>query len=128
MVAQQPYGHWVSDLGVKNAATGAALTKVATGTTPASAQYALTDQTKTHGGTSSLLAMLGRGAAQLRLLVPADLAQAAMEWAAERYKYRDRIGMQSKALGGQETTSFAISDTPKFIKDAVQQYTCVTQF
>ena len=128
VVAQQPYGHWVSDLGVKNAATGAALTKVATGTAPLSGQYALTDQTKTQGGY-----VFAAGDAGLAVLlsygfVPADLAQAAMEWAAERYKYRDRIGMQSKSLGGQETTSFAISDTPKFIKDAVQQYTCVTQF
>ena len=29
-----------------------------------------------------------------------------MDWAAERYAYRSRIGQQSKSLGGQETMAF----------------------
>jgi hypothetical protein len=35
--------------------------------------------------------------------VPADLASCCMDWAAERYAYRSRIGQHSKSLGGQET-------------------------
>ena len=37
--------------------------------------------------------------------VPQDLAQAALELAAERFRAADRIGLRSKSIGGQETIS-----------------------
>lgn len=54
--------------------------------------------------------------------VPADLAQAALEWAADRYRYRERIALASKSLGGQETASFRISDMPAFVALALARY------
>lgn len=54
--------------------------------------------------------------------VPADLAQAALEWAADRYRYRERIAMASKSLGGQETASFRIADMPDFVALALRSY------
>ena len=38
--------------------------------------------------------------------VPQDLAQAALELAAERFRAAEHIGVRSKSLGGQETIAF----------------------
>ena len=54
--------------------------------------------------------------------VPADLCFAAMDWIAELYNYRTRIGQQSKSLGGQETTSFIVKNVPDFVASALQPY------
>jgi len=57
--------------------------------------------------------------------VPADIAMAAKEWAAERYSYRSRIGQSSKSLGGQETVAFIVKDIPDFVARILQPYRCV---
>lgn len=127
VTAQQPYGAWGSDLGVVNAATGAALTKVAGA--PAAGQYQIsTGSNAVVGGYVFNAADAGTAILASYGYIPSDLAGAAMEWVAERYRYRDRIGMSTKSLGGQETTSFAITNVPTFIKDALQQYTRVATF
>ena len=41
--------------------------------------------------------------------VPQDLAQAATELAAERFRASERVGLRSKSLGGQETISYDLS-------------------
>jgi hypothetical protein len=124
VTAQQPYGAWGSDLGVKNASTGAALTKV-TGV-PTTGQYALS--TTVVGGYIFATADIGVNMLISYGYIPFDLAQAALEWIGERYAYRSRIGIASKSLGGQETTSFAISKMPAFIAAILQQYTRVATF
>ncbi|UFW91051.1 hypothetical protein BjapCC829_21935 [Bradyrhizobium barranii] len=123
VTVQQPYGAWGSDLGVKNAATGAALTKVVGA--PAQGQYQLS--TTIVGGYVFNAADAGLNVQISYGYIPGDLAQAALEWVAERYSYRSRIGQTSKSLGGQETVSFAIGTVPSFIGDMLQQYTSVTQ-
>jgi hypothetical protein len=42
--------------------------------------------------------------------VPYDVEQACIEVAAERYRYRSRIGQASQSLGGQETASYLVKD------------------
>jgi hypothetical protein len=126
VTVQQPFGAWGSDVGVTNAATGAALTKVAG--TPAAGQYQLS-ATVVGGYVFSAADV----AANVNVLisygfVPADLASACMDWTAERYKYRDRIGTISKTLGGQETVSFTVGKTPQFVLDALQPYMRVATF
>ncbi len=54
--------------------------------------------------------------------VPADLAQCALEWAADRYRYRERIGMVSKSLGGQETASYRVVAMPDFVVQALRGF------
>jgi hypothetical protein len=54
--------------------------------------------------------------------VPLDLANCAIEWAADRYRYRERIAMTSKSLGGQETTAFRISAMPEFVVMALRGF------
>jgi hypothetical protein len=53
--------------------------------------------------------------------VPPDVQQAATELVALRYRERDRIGHQSKAVGG-ETVSFTILDMSPDIKTLLSAY------
>jgi hypothetical protein len=56
------------------------------------------------------------------LFLTLDLANCAIEWAADRYRYRERIAMTSKSLGGQETTAFRISAMPEFVVMALRGF------
>lgn len=54
--------------------------------------------------------------------VPADLEQAAIEWVADRYMARARVGQASKTLGGQETVSFIVKAMPDVVSRLLQPY------
>ncbi|MGA7385081.1 MAG: hypothetical protein WBW81_10475 [Methylocella sp.] len=112
--AQAPYGDWASDGGVVYS-NGVSLTAV-TGN-PAAGQYAVAS------GVYSF-AQPDAGSAVLLTYgyVPADLAFCCMDWAAERYAYRSRIGQHSKSLGGQETMAFIVKDIPDFAVSALSPY------
>ena len=114
ITATQPYGAWGADAGVTYA-TGAALTKVATA--PAQGQYSVSNGVYTFAATdagASVLLSYG--------YIPADLAQACFELVGEKYRMRDRIGIVSKTLGGQETISYSQRDMHPTIKILLQQY------
>ncbi len=112
--AQAPYGDWASDGGV-TFLNGVPLIAV-TGT-PAGGQY-------TVGNGVYTFAQQNAGSAVLLTYgyVPADLASCCMDWAAERYAYRSRIGQHSKSLGGQETIAFIVKDIPDFVVTALSPY------
>jgi hypothetical protein len=115
IVAAQPYGAFACDCGVSYAG-GGVLTSVAAN--PARGQYAIDG----FGG----YFFSGQDAGASLLLnygyVPFDLANCALEWAADRYRYRERIAMTSKSLGGQETTSFRIAAMPEFVAMALRGF------
>ncbi len=54
--------------------------------------------------------------------VPADLARAALDWVADRYAARSRIGQSAKTLGGQETVSFVVKAVPDSVSRLLQPY------
>jgi hypothetical protein len=54
--------------------------------------------------------------------VPADLAQAVIEWAALRYKEREHIGQTSKALGDGQTVAYWVKDMPEFVRRMLDNY------
>lgn len=54
--------------------------------------------------------------------VPADLEQAAIELVAEGMRYRERIGIQSKSLGGQETVTYDNSSMTQRIRTLLQPF------
>lgn len=114
---QCPFGRWGSDMGVVRASTGAALVKVSTA--PAAGQYAVSATGDYTFGDIGLDVLVSYG------YFPADLERAVLEWIAERFKYRERIGIQSKSLGGAETISYAIESVPKFVAPVLQTYTRV---
>jgi hypothetical protein len=54
--------------------------------------------------------------------VPTDIAQACIEWLADGYRSRDRIGMRSKSLAGSEVAGYAIVPMPPRVKMLLQPY------
>ncbi len=59
---------------------------------------------------------------------PPDLAQAAVELVGEAWRRRDRIGLTSKTLGGQEVVSFSSSDMNATIKALLASYQVLAPF
>ena len=114
VAALAPYGDWAADGGVSYASR-AALTPVAAA--PAAGQYAVANGLYTFAAADA-----GAAVALTYGYVPADLAVACMDWTAERYAYRSRIGQQSKSLGGQETAAFIVKQVPDFVVAALQPY------
>ena len=114
ITAGQPYGAWGSDCGVVYS-DGSALSAVQSD--PSAGQYSVADGVYTFSPQDA-------GATVLLTYgyVPGDLAEAAMEWTAERYSYKSRIGQRSKSLGGQETVSFDLSAIPAYVATALQPY------
>jgi hypothetical protein len=114
VLAQEPYGDWASDCGVAYA-NGASLTAVAVA--PGAGQYTIAAGVYTFSAADAGAdVLIDYG------YVPADLGFAAMDWIAELYTYRTRIGQQSKSLGGQETSSFIVKNIPDFVASALQPY------
>lgn len=114
---QATYGRWGSDVSVVRADTGASLVRVSSA--PTSGQYAVSATGDYTFGDIGLAVLVSYG------YYPADLERAVLEWVAERYKYRDRIGIASKSLGGAEQISYALTDVPKFVAPILQTYTRV---
>jgi len=54
--------------------------------------------------------------------IPEDVAQACIELVGEAYSRKDRIGTNSKSLGGQETVSFSTRDMNDSIKTMLSSY------
>ncbi|MGO8740066.1 head-tail connector protein [Rhodoblastus sp.] len=113
--ATQPYGAFVCDMGVAYA-DGVALTAVAEN--PAQGQYVLDGVGGYYfsAADASQTLVLNYGYS------PSDLALCALDWAADRYRYRERIGMTSKSLGGQETAAFHIAAMPDFVARSLRNF------
>jgi hypothetical protein len=112
--ALAPYGGWAADTGVVYVG-GAALVAVAGA--PAQSQYSVAAGVYTFAAADA-----GQAVALSYGYIPADLAQCALEWVADRYKYKDRIGMTSKSLGGQETTAYQNKATPDFVAQSLMNF------
>lgn len=110
------YGSFANDEGVKFASNGAALTKVTSA--PAAGQYSVSSA----GVYTFNSADTGKGVLISYSFTPADLEQACIELIAERYKYKDRIGQNSKSLGGQETVSFSTKSLNDYTSDLLYPY------
>ncbi len=111
----QYYGPWGSDLCVKYA-SGAALARVSG--SPAAGQYAVDDA----GNYTFSAADLNASVAISYGFIPTNLNLACVEWVAERWKYRERIGQRSKSLGGQETVSYDLSAMPGIVKELLPNF------
>jgi hypothetical protein len=112
ITAAAPYGAFASDMGVSYA-NGPAMTAGAV----AFGQY-----TVAAGAYTFAAADAGAAVTLNYGYVPADLARACLDWAADRYSYRGRIGQASRSLGGQETTSFIVKDMPAAVATLLQPY------
>jgi hypothetical protein len=116
--ALAPYGPWASDLGVAYASTGAPLTPVAAA--PGGGQYSVS------GGVYAFSAAdAGQPVSISYGFIQQDVAQAALELAAERFRAADHISLKAKSAGGQETITYDASAISTPILAMLQPYTRV---
>lgn len=114
ITTSQPYGAWMADSGVTYA-NGTPLTAVSG--TPGTGQYSVAAGVYTFSaGDAGAPVLISYG------YVPADLANACLEWIADRLAYQSRIAQRTKSMGGQETASFAITAMPVFVQLACDAY------
>ncbi len=59
---------------------------------------------------------------------PPDIAQAAIELAGEAFRRRERIGLNSKSLGGQEVVAFAQKDMNEAVRTLLAPYQVLAPF
>lgn len=95
---------------------GVALTKVAAN--PTEGQYAVSAA----GLYTFAAADIGETVLISYSYIPPDIEQACWELVGERYQYKDRIGVKSKSLGGQETVSFETGSMSSYISASLQPY------
>lgn len=107
---------WLSDLGV-TLLDGTPL--VAVEAPPGAGQYSVDED-----GVYTLNAAQAEEVVLITYsYVPADLEQAVIELVGERYKQRDRIGMNSKSLPNGESVSFLNRDMSENVRTTVGLYT-----
>ena len=53
---------------------------------------------------------------------PADVEQVVLDLMGDRYTYRQRFGVRSQSLAGQESITFVDSGIPEYAKDALTLY------
>lgn len=105
---------WANDLGVTFVSSGTALTLV-TGA-PAAGQYSVVEGLFTFNTADQ-----GKAVQLSYGTVPMDIEEAVIETIAERYLYRDRIGINSKSIEGQNI-SFMRQDLNDNVKTLLTQY------
>ena len=115
--ALQPLGNWGQDDGVFYS-SGSSLTALSSGQQPSSAgQYLVTN-----GVYQFNVADAGQVLNVNYSYVPTDLEQACIQWVAERYAYRSRIGQKSASIGGQETSAYDLTPMPGYVALLLNSY------
>jgi hypothetical protein len=117
VTAAAPFGPWASDAGVAYA-SGAALAAV-TGS-PGAGQYNVSGGVYTFSAADAGAAVLISYG-----FIPAAINNACIEWTAERYRYRTRIGQSSQTVAGQQTAAYSLKDIPDFIRASLDPYRSV---
>ena len=125
----QQEGIWCRDNGVTYAATGVALTPVKVLT--AAGQYI--PPVDTAPGAYTLDSADANAALLFNYsFIPADLEEACIQMVAERLAYRQRVGVLSQSLGGQETMSYlrgggkySTMELPPEVEALIQPYVSV---
>ncbi len=115
--AAAPFGPWASDTGVTYA-NGTLLTAVPAN--PAAGQYAVAGGLYTFAAADA-----GAGVLLSYGYIPAAINNACIEWVAERYRYRTRIGQSAQTVAGQQTASYSLKDIPDFIRASLDPFRSV---
>jgi hypothetical protein len=112
-----PFGPWANDAGVSYS-NDTVLTAVAG--TPAGGQYNVSAGVYTFAAAdagANVLISYG--------FIPASINNACIEWVAERYRYRTRIGQSAQTVSGQMTAAYSLKDMPDFVRAALDPYRAV---
>jgi hypothetical protein len=121
-----PFGTWATDAGVTFAATGAALTAIASGT-PTAGQYLppAPDLASPRLSYTFAAADTTKGVLLNYGFIPSDIEQVVLELIAERASYRRRVGLRSQSLASQESFTYEDSGLSKWAVDALYPYISV---
>jgi hypothetical protein len=115
--AAVPFGPWAGDQGVTYY-NGTALVAVAGA--PGAGQYNVSAGVYTFAAADAGAAvLLSYG------FVPAAINNACIEWVAERYRYRTRVGQSAQTVQGQQTASYSLKDMPDFVRASLDPYRAV---
>jgi hypothetical protein len=117
VTAAAPFGPWASDQGVTNN-NGTAL--LAVGGAPSVGQYNVSGGVYTFAAADA-----GAGVLVSYGYVPAAVNNACIEWVAERYRYRTRIGQSAQTVQGQQTASYSLKDMPDFVRASLDPYRAI---
>jgi hypothetical protein len=112
-----PLGPWASDAGVTYA-NGALLVAVASNA--AAGEYAVANGLYTFAAADAGAAVLISYG-----FIPAAINNACIEWVAERYRYRTRVGQSAQTVQGQQTASYSLKDIPDFVRASLDPYRSV---
>jgi hypothetical protein len=112
-----PFGPWASDGGVTYN-NGTALAPVAG--TPGAGEYNVASGVYSFAAADTGAALLISYG-----FIPAAINNACIEWVAERYRYRTRIGQSAQTVQGQQTASYSLKDIPDFIRASLDPYRSV---
>jgi hypothetical protein len=112
-----PFGPWASDSGVIYA-NGSTFTAV-TGTL-AAGQYNVAGGVYTFAAADAAAnVLISYG------FIPAAINNACIEWVAERYRYRTRVGQSAQTVQGQQTALYSLKDIPDFVRASLDPYRSV---
>jgi hypothetical protein len=117
VTAAAPFGPWASDQGVTYS-NGTPL--VAVSGAPSAGQYNVSAGAYTFSAAdagASLQVSYG--------FLPAAINNACIEWVAERYRYRGRIGQSAQTVQGQMTSAYSLKDMPDFVRASLDPYRAV---
>jgi hypothetical protein len=117
VTAAAPFGPWASDAGVTYA-DGAAVAAVAGA--PSAGQYNVSGGVYTFAAADA-----GAGVLISYGFIPAAINNACIEWVAERYRYRTRVGQSAQTVQGQQTASYSLKDMPDFVRGSLDPYRSV---
>jgi len=117
VTAAAPFGPWASDAGVTYNNDTAL---VAVPGTPGGGEYNVS------GGVYTFAAADAGAAVLISYgFIPAAINNACIEWVAERYRYRTRIGQSAQTVQGQMTASYSLKDMPDFVRASLDPYRAV---
>jgi hypothetical protein len=114
VTAMAPFGPWATDAGVTYA-SGTALAGVPG--TPSAGQYNVSSGTYAFAAADA-----GADVFISYGFIPAAVNNACIEWVAERYRYRTRIGQSAQTVQGQMTAAYSLKDIPDFIRASLDPY------
>ncbi len=112
-----PFGPWAGDAGVTyNNDTPL----VAVPGSPGAGEYNVSGGVYTFAAADAGAALLISYG-----FIPAAINNACIEWVAERYRYRTRIGQSAQTVQGQQTASYSLKDMPDFVRASLDPYRSV---
>lgn len=120
----KPYGPWWGDAGAVYASSRTALQAMPPGTSLTAGQYIPPQPFASTPVSYYQYAAADTG--QVVLLsysyIPSGVEGAVARLIGEHIMYRGRIGEKSRSMGGNESTSYELTDLPKWVQFALQSY------